>query len=336
MLGMAVYKVPQDIEADDKLIGWMSFKQFIFAIVAVVSIFLIFLTLSKGIWPLSIILLPFAIIPGVLAAPLGRDQPTEIWLAARLRFFLKPRKRIWNQSGIKELVTITVPKKEEVYYSDGLSQTEVKSRLEALANTLDSRGWAVKNVTVNLFAQPSYAYQTQGDDRLVSMEEFPQEVPTYDVFAADDIMDTDNNPTAQRLNQQVQATSQRIHDQAVAGMFGKVPAPGPVYTNQTPPIAAAPSITTQDEAALVEHAHDEQKRRTMQNMHVLQPHQATQNPTPVAQPIAQPHSTAPPDQIPAIINLAQNNDFSVATIAKQANQAIKAFDDDQEVVVSLR
>ena len=32
---MAVYKVPQDVEADDKLLGPFSFKQFVFLIVAV-------------------------------------------------------------------------------------------------------------------------------------------------------------------------------------------------------------------------------------------------------------------------------------------------------------
>ena len=325
-----MYKVPQDIEADDKLIGWMSFKQFLFAIVAVISIFLIFLCFSKGVWPLGLILLPFAIIPGVLAAPLGREQPTEIWLAARVRFFLKPRKRIWNQSGIKELVTITAPKKEEVNRSDGLSQNEVKSRLEALANTLDSRGWAVKNVAVNLFAQPSYAYAGEDTDRLISIEEFPHEVPSYDVMAADDMLDTVNNPTAHRLSEQVQATTQRVHDQAVAKMFGGPAPAGPASAvfNQPTPV-----ITAQDEESLVRHAHDEQKRRSMQNMHILQPHQAAPAAAPTA-PVPSQTTTSVPN--PAILNLAQNNDFTVATIANQAHRAAQAFDDDQEVVVSLR
>ena len=32
---MAVYRVPQDVEAEDKLLGPFSFKQFVFLIIAV-------------------------------------------------------------------------------------------------------------------------------------------------------------------------------------------------------------------------------------------------------------------------------------------------------------
>ena len=35
---MSVYKVPQDVEAEDKLLGPFSFRQFIFLIIAVVSL----------------------------------------------------------------------------------------------------------------------------------------------------------------------------------------------------------------------------------------------------------------------------------------------------------
>lgn len=107
---MATYKVIQDIEADDKLFGPFSLKQFIFAGTAAGFAFLAFVVASKTVIYAAIPFLPFILVPAVLAAPLGRDQPTEVWLAAQIRFFLKPRKRIWDQSGLKELVTITVPK----------------------------------------------------------------------------------------------------------------------------------------------------------------------------------------------------------------------------------
>lgn len=322
---MATYKVPQDIEADDKLFLWLSFKQFVFGLIAAVAGFFVFFTLTKGAWPISIMLLPFVIVPGVLAAPLGRDQPTEVWLASRIRFFIKPRKRIWNQSGIKQLVTITAPKKPEIQRTDGLSQTEVKSRLEALANTLDSRGWAVKNVAVNLFAQPAYAMQGDyGDDRLVSMNDIPSEVPSYNVTAADDILDTINNPTAQRLSQQVAVTTQKIKSEAVAKMFG-----GPMPTYST---AVNPTITTEDENNLLQHLHEEAERKKMQREHVLQPI----DPAPVYPPASATSQPATAPSNPAILNLAQNNDFTVSTIASQATAATKSSDDDQEVVVSLR
>jgi hypothetical protein len=83
---------------------------------------------------------------GFLAFPWSKEQPTELFLASRIRFLIKPRKRIWDQSGVKDLVNVTVPVREAHIYSDGLSQGEVRKRFNALATIVDSRGWAVKNV----------------------------------------------------------------------------------------------------------------------------------------------------------------------------------------------
>ena len=123
---MAVYKVIQDVEADDKLIGPLSMKQFIFACVAVGFGFVGFLIASKTSILAFIPFIPFIIIPGALAAPLGKDQPTDVWLAAKIRFLIKPRKHVWDQDGLKNLVTITVPKKVEHLYTNGLNEQQSK------------------------------------------------------------------------------------------------------------------------------------------------------------------------------------------------------------------
>ena len=170
---MATYKVLQDIEAEDKLFGPFTLKQFIFGGITVVLGFIGFRIVIAGApmfitIPILLVMLPFFLLFGFLAAPIGRDQSTETWLLARLRFLFKPRTRIWNQDGIKELVTITVPKKIERVYTKDFTQDEVRSRLKALANTVDSRGWAVKNVNANLFNQPDYVQVSAGEsDRLV-------------------------------------------------------------------------------------------------------------------------------------------------------------------------
>ena len=120
------------------------------------------------------------------------DQPTELWALAKIRFYMKPRKRIWDQSGAKELVTITVPKKIEVQRTDGLSQMEVRSRLKRLGATLDSRGWATKNILANPTAAQTFmpGITVGGDsDRLVPMSSMPQPVPDNDITAADDMLD---------------------------------------------------------------------------------------------------------------------------------------------------
>lgn len=219
---MATYKVIQDIEAEDKLLGPLTLKQFIFAVISVGFMFVAFLLVSKlGNIFVAIPVIPFIVVPGILAAPIGRDQPTDIWLAARIRFLVKPRKRIWDQSGIKNLVTITVPKRIEKIYTNGLNEQEVRSRLKALADTIDSRGWAVKNVDINMYATPAYA--TGYDDRLINPASLPQTVPEIDITAADDIMDATSNPIAQHFESLVQEASVAQKNAAVERMQAAMP-----------------------------------------------------------------------------------------------------------------
>jgi len=229
---MATYKVIQDIEAEDKILLGMSLRQFIFGLFALLCLYFCYLSLAKGAAFLLAIFLPPALIAGFFAIPFGRDQPTEIWALAKIRFALKPRRRIWDQSGVKELVTVTAPKKVEQKLTDGLSQTEVRSRLSALANTIDSRGWAIKNVNVNMYAQPQQIAPVTSD-RLIDMSEMPQQVPDYDVQAADDILDEQNNPIAHQFEELI-ANSEQTHRQKIQEMMNS-----PVEQPATPPTPPA-------------------------------------------------------------------------------------------------
>lgn len=199
---MGTYKVIQDIEADDKLFGPFSLRQFIYLAIAGLLGWLSFVAVMKGIPYVLILTAPIIIFAGFLAFPWGKDQPTELWLLAKLRFFIKPHKRIWDQTGAKDLVSITVPKKIERVLTDGLSQSEVRSRLGALANTIDSRGWAIKNVNVNVGAMaPAYA----ASDRLVDVATtLPQEVQSIDVTASDDILDDAASPIAHQFDAMIE------------------------------------------------------------------------------------------------------------------------------------
>ncbi len=209
---MAVYKVIQDIEAEDKLLGPLTLRQFIYAGGAVLFYYLTFLAFTKGAAFMSVIFLPIALIGTFFAWPWSRDQPTEIWALAKIRFLIKPRKRIWNQSGVKELVTITAPRKIQTAYTNGLTQTEVQSRLRALAETIDSRGWAIKNVNVNMYQQPALA-SVASSDRLIDMATIPQQVPELDIQASDDVMEA-SNPIARQFDTMIEAST-KAHRQEI-------------------------------------------------------------------------------------------------------------------------
>ena len=369
---MATYKVIQDIEAEDKILGPLTLRQFIFGLVTVFFLYLSFIVVSKGVPFLLVIFLPPAILTAFFTFPFGKDQPTEVWALAKLRFLFKPRVRIWDQSGVKELVTITVPKRVAVVRTNGLSQHEVHSRLSALANTIDSRGWAIKNVNVNLYSQPSQASFGNESDRLIDVSTMPQPVPDYDIQASDDILDERSNPIAQQFDQMINASSRAHHQQLINNMNGvraESAAQPPVapenywFLNQAPAPPADgqavfaqaqvvqpgtdDSVTTPQASAAEEalldsiKAHNTSQQVYNAHMKTLQPLAAqSANPTPVIQApavatIEPPKAMTPPPD-PAILNLASNNDLNVATLAREAYKVKNPQSSQDEVVISLR
>ena len=370
---MSVYKVLQDIEAEDQFLGPLTLRQFIYAAISGLSAYLSFIGFAKNLWLLPIVLMPIVLFAGFLAWPWSKDQSNEVWLLAKIRFFLKPRRRIWNQSGMKNLVSITAPKKIDRQLTDGLSQSEVRSRLQALANTIDSRGWAVKNVNINMFSQPSYVAEQDGSDRLVDPSTLPQNVPSYDITAMDDVLDEKSNPTALHFNEMITASAQAHRQDVVTKMqetsqskpqaatrpdfwFMNQPAasttPDGDSTFAAPPVVspgvASPtqknSSATADEQALLEKIHNDQAQPDPTNYHMLNispvsesmKHHGHKAPEANDQKVPKSDattSTATPD--PAILELANNDDLNVATIARQADKARNKSSED-EVVISLR
>lgn len=213
---MATYKIIQDVEAEDKLIGPLTFRQFVYAGICAVSLFLMYFVSANGFAFMAAVFFPPAAVAGFFAFPWGRDQPTELWALAKIRFLFKPRRRIWDQSGAKELVTVTAPKVQATNYTDGLSRTEVRSRLQALATMIDSHGWAIKGDTVNVAVQPMFfANPTQQNtDRLVDAQAYMPSTPEP-VQAADDMLDEENNPAAKRVSTMVDASSKARRERII-------------------------------------------------------------------------------------------------------------------------
>lgn len=230
---MATYKVLQDIEAEDKLVGPLSLRQFIYFCAAALCLYLSVIFVTKHVLFLLAFTLPPMLFCGFFAFPWTKEQPTEVWALARIRFLLKPRRRIWNQSGVKELVTITAPKKIEKVYTNGLSQAEVRSRLNALASTIDSRGWAIKNVNVNLSVQNPSLPTIAPSDRLVDSSAMPQAVSDIDITASDDMLDVTNNPVAQQFDVMMTKSAQDHRQRLVTQLEQDTPTP--LNAPTTPP-----------------------------------------------------------------------------------------------------
>lgn len=213
---MATYKIPQNVEAEDKLLGPLTFKQFIYAIIAVVLGAGAFVGFGINIL-IGVLFIPPTLVFMLLAFYRRPDQDVEKYLVALIGFWFKPHKRVWDNDGIAEHVIIEAPKKVEVHLNDDRTRSQVKSQLKELAKVVDTRGWSTKHANLDGAANT--------DDRLVGFEELryasstASTVPDADeATAADDIMDESANVVAQKLDQQSQQTVLDARKHAIATM----------------------------------------------------------------------------------------------------------------------
>lgn len=320
---MAVYKVPQDVEADDKLIGPFSFRQFIYLIIAIIGIALGW-GLSQLFLPLVVIPIPIIIFFGALALPLRKDQPMEIYLAAVVSFYLKPRKRLWHPDGIQSLIEITVPKVIEVQRSKNLSETEAQQRLSYLADIVDTGGWAVRGV-----AQPNSAMQSDA---------------YYEAQQTEDVLDT-NSGVAQSFNSMIDQADAKRREEMMTRMH-QTPStptqPTPTPLNIPDPYASltTPAPTTQPTAPDPHVTFNPYPNAIHQT--VIQPlEEQAASPQQLYIPPPVPNTTPDTSEKPVspdIINLANNPDLSIETIAHEANRIHQKEESlpEDEVVISLR
>lgn len=337
---MASYKVPQDVEADDKLIGPFSFRQFIYLIIVAASIAIAW-GLGRILLPLAVVPLPIILLFGALALPLRKDQPMETYLAAIISYYLKPHRRIWDPDGQDTLIEITAPKVVEIQRTKDLTETEAERRLSYLANIVDTQGWAVRGVTGPV-AAPNSAMNTD---------------MYYEAQQAIDVFDTSSH-TATMIGDQLEQTNERHHEQLIARM--QQPQPQAPLTPATPTAGTLPTVTPQPAAnpyttvapvvvsppvaaQPVEPDPDTHlaiNPYPAMNQSVIQPI-ATSTPAPTASatpPQAQAIKPPSAEEVsPDIINLANNTDLSIETIAHEAKR-IKEKESlpEDEVVISLR
>lgn len=359
---MATYKVIQDIEAEDKLLGPLTLRQFIYGAVAALCGYFCFVGFAKHVYILLPVFLPIMLAAGFFAFPWGRDQPTEVWALAKVRFLLLPRRRIWDQSGAKELVTVTAPKKVDQNYTDGLSQTEVKSRLQALADTIDSRGWVIKNVDPTQVG----IMGVQQSDRLIDVSGLPREVSADNLQPSDDIMD-ESSQTAEHFDQMINSAEARHRQELMQVMSGqRAPAaqtppkppenlwflnqsasnqPDANVINPADTEEAIPPTNTAEEQALDEELKSRKKTPQVASSHLrtIQPPSAQTDTKPAEPPRASKSNiqdtniddnqakNAKIEQSRRAVELAElanNNDRNIASIAREANK-------DDEVVINL-
>lgn len=336
---MATYKVIQDIEAEDKFVGPLTLKQFVFACSGILFGYLNIFAVTRGAAFLMVLFLPPMLLGFFLAIPWSRDQPTEMWVLAKLKFMFKPKKKLWSQAGLQELVTITAPKKEDKNLTKNYSQGEVKSRLKALAETIDSRGWAVKHAT----AEDSRAASNDFiSDRLVAPSSTAASAEDTDLKNIPDMMDPSSNPLSGNLQNMINAKGDKKKDELKKKMNkarqGRTDreSKSNLSINRRQPRATPqpPKKADGSEQELAKKLKSKKQAGHIAQSHMRSIPSGHEDSAPKAKKTksdkTQAAMTSGPT--PDTIRLANNSDLNVATVAREANRGHK---DDGEVIVPL-
>ena len=345
---MAQYKVPQDVEADDKLIGPFSFRQFVYLLIAgglvalAVGLFQIFPLLAA-------IPLPFVLLLVVLALPLKKDQPMETYLAALVSYVLKPRTRVWTPGQKNSIITVTAPKKVEEARTRDLTSEEATHRLSFLAGIVDTKGYAIKGLNTGplndeLVAEAkatSDMFETGHFDRLVDTLA-KDEKDRY----KDAVKGMEREIKKVGWNYKAKESSKEAEKkQAFNGMDGRR-GTGEFVENGGPRDEGVERMMSgASDKGVIEQVNNkvDKTEEIPSDFDAMAPNFESDV---VVKPISDDELKKKPVEAPRLektatnrlesakIALANNADFSVATIAKEANR-IKERNED-EVFISLR
>lgn len=333
---MAVYKVPQDVEAEDKLLGPLSFRQFIYLMIAAGAVFVGFFLFQASPF-LVIIPLPIVFFFGALALPLRKDQPMETYLLAVVRFYLKPKKRLWNPDGTINYVEITAPKVVERKLTKDFSQEVAEERLDYLSRIMDSRGWASKGVDKTSLAP---AVQAEAASTSDIMDDHTDLAKSFDQLIIK--KNQEHRQAALQKMQQIQQVAAQQptltpqSQAATAQSAGSVPNPGLQMANNPYEDVLQRQFAGQPEPTVAP------KFNPYPTIHqkVIQPYDGAQSQTQAAPATKATEeakkaatSTMTEPVSPDIMRLASNNDLSISAIAHEAHRLQEG--DEGEVVITL-
>ena len=314
---MAQYKVPQDVEADDKLLGPFTFRQFIYLLIAGGLV-----ALAVGLFQLfpllAIIPVPPILLLLVLALPIKKDQPMETYLAALVSYYLKPRKRVWTPGQRETTIKITAPKnKVEESRTRNITGEEATHRLSFLADIVDTGGYAIKGGVV---ANNS----SMRDDLLVEAN------ATQDMFETghfENLSDTIAKDEIKRHEEVMKEMQEAISSAENISREGNEP----IIKQHSFPTEADRIKSVSESVPVAESNSLSDEFRPVDNLGQII------NNMPVEKDKRdEPENVEKEETIktkPSIIELANNSDFSVATIAKEAKRIKER--DEGEVFISL-
>lgn len=133
------FKVPQNIDLADRIVGPLTLVQFLYLLVGGIVIYVLFSVVA----PINVGLFftlsfPIALFSFGLAFLKIQDQPFGKFVMSFLTYLIRPKTRVWTKEGLPPeiIVADTKPKHKERVTPKAIK----KSELEKLTQALDTGG----------------------------------------------------------------------------------------------------------------------------------------------------------------------------------------------------
>ena len=182
---MAQFKVPQNLDIEDKIIGPFTLKQFLYLLGGVIICYFLYVVLAPhGLFTVALADVPVAALTVALVFVKINERPFIYFLMSFVIFLSRPQELLWarfpGQEDIKVVTgeKATVRRKEVKKIAQG--DEGVKSRLQQLSMIVDARGWAAGEATGEELSGRVISSPSEKMEIKITL---PQETELEDVFA---------------------------------------------------------------------------------------------------------------------------------------------------------
>lgn len=163
------YKVPQNIDKQDEIVGPLTIVQFSYLAIAFAIDFLLFKSMPR--FTSIMLIIPISLVAIGLAFVKVNDKPLMEFLFAMLAFFRKPKIRIWHKTSdepILKLSHVQAPKKAAV-----IEKVFDPQKINQLSETLDAGGQIAEQPTKPPFVNIDTNSLRDNNEKLKTQNEKP-------------------------------------------------------------------------------------------------------------------------------------------------------------------
>ncbi|MEX2209785.1 MAG: PrgI family protein [Patescibacteria group bacterium] len=176
------YKIPQNVELEDKILGPFTLKQFFYLLAAGLVTFVSFSAFYTASPPAFFMVTAFTwIIAGAFVFIRPNDQPFAKFISSFFSFYVRPSRRAWKRMPSLGEIKLEDRQAPPRVVQEEPSEEEVRSKLARLSHIVDARGWSevdaaetTGRITSDVEAKPKlniFMAQTEEPQDILEREE---------------------------------------------------------------------------------------------------------------------------------------------------------------------